>query len=190
MTQTGTNRDIMTITRPESKDQPEAAILFHESIRDAFIRNNFPPEEAELEANYKIESLRHDIDTSGKEQFFLIAKCNGRIVGSVALRKSSSFVRQNIPEKYHELKVITSLLVLPEYQRKGIGRKLFGAAVMALLAQHEEAFILDCGYPTAQKFWTSIVGKPYSIKHNLWYGTIDHYFWVKKIENVAINLDY
>jgi hypothetical protein len=63
----------ITITRPKSKDQQEAAILFHESIRDAFIKNNFPPEEAELEANYKIESLKQDIDTSGKEPFFLIA---------------------------------------------------------------------------------------------------------------------
>jgi GNAT superfamily N-acetyltransferase len=96
----------------------------------------------------------------------------------------SSCVRQNIPEKYHELKVITSLLVLPKYQRKGIGRKLFEAAVMALSAQHEKAFILDCGYPTAQKYWTLMLGKPYSIKHKCWYGAIDHYFWVKKIENV------
>ena len=81
------------------------------------------------------------------------------------------------------------MLVLTKYQRKGIGRKLFEAAVMALSAQHEKAFILDCGYPTAQKYWTMILGKPYSIKHKCWYGAIDHYFWVKKIENIAINLD-
>ena len=178
----------VTITRPTPRDAQRLESFFREAIHDAFKRNGFPPEEVTREVDYKMDSLKQDTETLGKERLFFIAKYGGMVVGTVALAKASAFVRQNIPKPYHRWKVIASVFVKPRYQRKGIGRALTSAAVLALMAQRQEGFILDCGYPIAQKYWTHLLGKPDFIKRNCWYGSVDHFFWVKQVEDFAVEL--
>ena len=179
---------LVTIARPRSTDRKELVRLFRETIRDAYAKNGFPLADATEEVKYKTESFQHDLDSAGRKVFFLVAKHGGRIVGSVALKKASSFVRQNIAKQYRDWKVITSVFVKPEHQRKGIGRKLLCAAVLALMAQHQEGFVIDCGYPSAQRYWRSLLGRPDSVKRKCWYGSVDHHFWVRKIEDAPVEL--
>ena len=181
----------ITIARPIMADVKELDAFFHETIEDAYVNNQFPvalAEAVELECKDKLQLLREDIASSGKRQFFLIAKHEERTVGTAVIRDTTSFVKEHTPRKYRKWKTIGAVFVKPNYQRKGIGRQLLNAALIALTAQRQEGFLLDCGYPASQKYWVSLLGQPSRVLSKFWYNSIDHYFWARSIGDCRIEL--
>jgi len=181
----------LQITRPVQTDLAEAAVFFRHTIEDTFLRNHIPvvpPTELAQECAWKLEALQADLKSCGAERYFLIARERGGIVGTVALSPASEFVREHIPAIYHAWTCITTVLVKPSWQCRGIGTQLLSAALGELRRREEPGFLLDTGYATARVYWTAKLGEPDHVLPRFWYGKDDHCFWVRGVDRPTFPL--
>jgi GNAT superfamily N-acetyltransferase len=172
-------------------DLVEAAAFFRQTIEDTFIRNRIPvvpPTELDQECAWKLAALQADLKSCGAERFFLIAREQGGIVGTVALSPASEFVREHIPARYHTWTSVTTVLVKPACQSMGIGTQLLSAALEELRRREEPGFLLDTGYATARVYWTARLGEPDHVLPQFWYGKDDHCFWIRGVDRPAVPL--
>jgi GNAT superfamily N-acetyltransferase len=139
------------------------------------------------EINNKRLCLNQDLESGGKDRYFLIAKDKDAIVGSIEYGPSNELIAKCTNGELNGLIEIGTVFVHPDYQSKGIGRRLLNAIFMELKKNGIEEFCLDSGYKSAQKIWINKFGNPQYYFKDFWGKDADHMIWRIQIEYVLRN---
>lgn len=171
----------MKIGRPREEDTLKIHEFFDTVIRSTFGNNNLGGmrESLQEEKTYKRSCLRQDFDSEGQERYFLIAKLDETIIGTIEYGSSNEIVK-NVDEALIHIKEVGTVYVHPDYQRQGVGRKLLDAIGQSLIDRGFDQCIMDSGYPSAQAIWMKKFGPPYHLLKDYWGQGDDHMIWLLK----------
>lgn len=174
------------ISRPKFEDIELINEFFELVIRDTFERNDI----ADLtdliveEIEDKRKCLNQDIESDGKNRYFLIAKENDKIVGSIEYGPSNELIISCTDGKLKDLVEIGTVFVYPDYQNKGIGSSMLNLIFMQLEKNKIKEVCLDSGYKSAQKTWINKFGNPEYHLKDYWGEGSDHMVWRISVEDV------
>jgi GNAT superfamily N-acetyltransferase len=176
------------IKRPKKENIEELENLFKFTIENELknegVIEHF--EDLKNEIRLKINLLNKDIESNGKEAFFLIAVIKNKIVGTIALRFQDDLIDKLSNGEYKNIPVIAAAYILPEYQGKGIGKALLNSIVISIMSRNIPEFCLDSGYSKAQKIWTKIFGNPEIVEKDFWGKGYDHMVWKVKTKDFNV----
>lgn len=163
-------------------DRSGAFKVFEESITDAFEKEGLGSfkESIASEIAHKKNLLDASLGSSGSDPFFLIAKAEGTVIGTISYGKSGPFITGYTEAEIHTIGELGSLYILPEYQDCGVGSALIHAMAEHLYKCGFEHFCLDSGYKRAQKRWLRKFGDPFKVVKDFWGPGSNHYIWVCK----------
>ncbi len=169
----------LIIRRPQLTDLPELDVFFERMIPLSYAENGIVgfDEDMAIEIGVKKAKIRGDLASDGQDYHFLLAECEGCIVGTIAFGPTNELLNKTSGGRTRELKEIGCLLILREYQGQGIGMQLVCAILHALAAQGHARCCLDCGYKKAQQMWLRKLGSPHYCLENYWENGIDHFAW-------------
>jgi GNAT superfamily N-acetyltransferase len=176
------------IRRPMIEDKEELTGLFSTVIRDTFVREGLEEmhDDIENEIETKKAYLKDDLDSNGKNRYFLIALIDDNVVGTIEYGPSSDLINRCTNGALKELVEVGTVFVRPDYQRHGIGNLLLNAMYLTLLSGGIEEFCLDSGYTNAQKIWEKKLGKPDYLLKNYWGEGYNHKIWKRRIADISI----
>lgn len=178
------------IRRPRNEDIEEINQFFVTTIKDTFAREGLSEllNSIENEIEIKKEYLKCDINTNGKNRYFLIAvdtNCN-KIIGTIEYGPPSELINNCTNKELKDSPEIGTVFVHPDYQRRGIGNLLLNAMFLILLSRGITAFCLDSGYKNAQKVWKKKFGEPAYLLKDYWGNGYDHMIWKRSIDDMPI----
>jgi len=167
------------IVRPSVNEKEEIIKLFRKTITYAFQQDGLSDRlnDRENEISKQIDFLNRDFNSNGKDIYFLIAKIDGKIVGTIAKSSPNTIIVANINEDLSRIPEVSSVYVLPEFQNQGIGSKLFNSIIEYFKKENSKSFVMDGGYKKSQIFWINKVGKPTIILKDYWGKDLDHMIW-------------
>lgn len=176
------------ISRPSIEDREKLAEFFMTVIEDTFARENleYMHDEIKNEIEVKKEYLKSDLDSNGKNRYFLIALVDDKVVGTIEYGPVSELINTHTHGEFKELVEIGTVFVRPEYQKQGIGNLLLNAMYLTLQSRGIEEFCLDSGYSNAQKIWKKKLGEPNYLLKDHWGKNLDHMIWRKKIADIEV----
>jgi GNAT superfamily N-acetyltransferase len=174
------------ISRPKFEDLEAINDFFQIVLRDTFERNDISHlvDTFEEEINDKRRCLNQDIESCGKERYFLIAKEENKIVGSIEYGPSNELILSCTNGELKDLVEIGTVFVHPQYQGRGIGSELLNSIFMELKKSGITEFCFDSGYKTAQKTWLKKFGTPEYHLKDYWGPGSDHMVWRITVEDV------
>lgn len=174
------------ISRPKLEDEELINEFFEIAIRDTFERNGISDlaDTIAEEIKDKRRRLNQDIESDGKNRYFLIAKEDEKIVGSIEYGPSNDLIISCTNGELKDLVEIGTVFVHPNYQKKGIGSKLLNLIFKELKGNSIKEFCFDSGYKTAQKIWNKKFGNPEYHLKNYWGEGADHMVWRISVEDV------
>jgi GNAT superfamily N-acetyltransferase len=163
--------DHVIVRRPNIEDKNTLIKLFEIVIQDTFRKNDleYLVEMIEEEVEVKIKYLEQDLESDGKERYFLIAEIDSKIIGTIEYGASSELIERCTDGKIKDMIELGTIFVLPEYQGNGI-----------------DEICLDSGYKTAQKIWTKKFGKAQYQLKDYWLKDNDHMIWKVNISEVIL----
>ncbi|MFH5834971.1 GNAT family N-acetyltransferase [Proteiniclasticum sp. C24MP] len=167
------------IVKPGPEDLDGTNWVFETVVRDAFQKEGLGHLEDEIsgEILHKKKMLKEAVEEEG-EVFFLVARLNGRIIGTISFGPCGEIIRECTGGALEGVGELGSLLILPELQSQGIGSQLIHAMIHELHRRGIEKFSLDSGYKRAQKRWVRKFGEPYMIVKDYWGTGSDHMIWL------------
>lgn len=176
------------ISRPRIEDTELINEFFEIVLRDTFERNGiaYLAEMIIEEIESKRRYLKQDIESGGKNRYFLIAKEEDKIVGSIEYGVPNSLIISCTNGEYKDLVEIGTVFVHPEYQSKGIGSRMLKLLFEELERNGIKEFCLDSGYKSAQRTWTKKFGHPEYILKDYWGKGNDHMIWRVNFEDVVL----
>ena len=176
------------IRRPNKKDRKEIHQLFETTIKHTLELEGLVGEEGFVKELFNDQKnlIDIDFDTNGKEYYFLVAECEGKIIGTICHRPCSDIIVDCADRDIKGIHEIGSVYILPNFQGKGIAKLLLNAMYTTLIAKGFDEFWLDSGYNIAKKVWQNVLGKPTIIMKNYWGEGIDHHLWNRKLSDIAI----
>lgn len=174
------------IGRPKIEDIEEINKFFEIVLRDTFERNGILElvDVFENEIIDKRRCLNQDMESHGKDRFFLIAKVGEKIVGSIEYGPSNELIDTCTKGKLKAVVEIGTVFVHPEYQKQGVGNRMLNAIFKELHRKGIEEFCFDSGYKSAQKVWISKFGKPEYHLKDFWGEGEDHMVWRINVQDV------
>jgi len=181
--------DGVRIRRPKVNDLKELNSFFEVMIIDTFRKNGFGDELEGIkrELDDKIKYISEDINSKGKERFFLLACYKNEIIGTIAAGPCSELIKGGSNGELSDVIEIGTVFVKPEFQFKGIGKLMLNAMYLALTGRGVEAVSIDSGYPSAQKVWIKKYGEPNYVMKDQWGEGYDHLIWYIEIADIEIN---
>jgi predicted N-acetyltransferase YhbS len=174
------------ISRPRFEDIELINEFFEIVLRDTFEKNGI----ADLvnligeEIKDKRRCLNQDIESEGNNRYFLIAKDDDNIVGSIEYGPSNDLIISCTNGKFKSLVEIGTVFVHPAYQNNGIGNRMLNLIFKGLEKTGIKEFCLDSGYKSAQKTWTNKFGNPEYYLKDYWEKDVDHMVWIISVEDV------
>ena len=174
------------IGRPKAQDIELINEFFEIVIRDTFEKNEITDlvDIIVEEIEDKRRCLNQDIESDGKNRYFLIAKEKDKIVGSIEYGASNELIISCTNGKLKGLMEIGTVFVHPDYQNKGIGSRMLNLIFIELEKNGIRQFCLDSGYKSAQKTWISKFGNPEYHLKNYWGEDSDHMIWTISVEDM------
>lgn len=175
----------LNIRQPRLSDFSKIQKLFVESIENTFKLNSI---EDELECNFEIidktRRVKRYLENVEPIVEFIIAEDSNVICGIAGLYPITKLIRENVKTATLHNFEIGSVYILPQYQRKGIAKKLFCYLIDEMIKQGIKDFYLDCGYTTSQKYWKQLLGEP-SLSFENYFNSGDYYMiWKNKTKRV------
>ncbi len=170
----------ITLRRLSEADLPAIEHLIDTVIPWAYAANNLVEKDAHMEEEMqeKKHMLRLDLQSGGKEYYFLIAERLGEIAGMIAHGPANPLMHMCSEGASLGKRGINNLLVARAHQGAGVAKALFFALAKDMAQQGYEEFCLDCGYIHAQPIWKSLLGEPQFIKEHCWGQDIHHMGWL------------
>lgn len=171
------------IRRPR-KDQVEQLNQFFELvIRDTFNKNNITDliDTLEEEIKDKRRALDEDIESDGKDRYFLVATIDEMIIGTIAHGYPNDLIKEYTYGELSNMQEIGTVYVHPGFQQQGIGNLLLSKMFEILKEKKIEEFCLDSGYKSAQKIWRKKFGEPKYLFKDFWGDGADHMIWRLKL---------
>jgi len=177
------------IRRPKVSDIETLKELFIATINEVFEREEIDEPDLKLdEIREKQTFLLEDLNSDGKDRYFLIALIDNEIVGTIAVGPSNELIHETTPGTLDSVPEIGTVYVHPNHQKKGIGMKLMSAMYITLIGRGVESFCLDSGYKSAQKIWTRNIGEPKYVNKDKWGPGNHHMVWHKSLKDIVIKL--
>lgn len=172
------------IRQPLPEDKNELHLLFETVIRHTFKINSLTRLEKmlDLEIKDKKNCLNQYYETEGRERFFLIALVDNRIVGCIEYGMANVRVSNCTNGELAGITEVGTVFVIPEYQKRGIGRLLLDSIFSELSSRNIRKVCLDSGYKMAQKIWLQKFGQPEYFLKDYWGEGLDHMIWVLEAE--------
>lgn len=181
----------INIVRPNRTHLEELEKLFQSVIKNTFIQDGIWDDTDWIreEVSKQITFINKDLNSWGADIYFLLAKCEDKIVGTIwyASASNNEFIKSNLEQDIVWVQEITSVYVLPEYQKKGIGSILLNAILVSLLHKWVSSICLDWGYVQSQKVWTKKFGQPNFVSKNHFGEWLDYMIWYRNISDVDIS---
>lgn len=173
----------LSISNPTRADTKSAYHVFETSIRDAFDKEGLGhlKEDIYTEIEHKKHSLDASLELKDSDFYFLIAKINETVVGTISFGPCGEHIKKCTENQLDDVGELGSLYVLPRYQGQGVGSALINALVTDFYRQGIDQFCLDSGYKRAQKRWLKKFGEPYKVVKAYWGPDNDHMIWLCKV---------
>lgn len=176
------------ILRPNLNDVDALSVFFKNVIADTYVNEGVGDlvDDIEDEVISKNKYIQIDLDSAGMDRFFLLAKHEGKIIGTAALGPVSDLIIECSEAKLKNHIEIGSVLVDPSYQKQGVASLLMNSIFIVLMARNVSEFCLDSGYREAKKVWVKRFGQPDFVKKDQWGKGKDHYVWSGKLSDVTL----
>lgn len=167
------------VRRPTLHDKEKLHDFFQLAITDTFIKEGIDKNTYDLndEIQTKKKYLQLDLESDGKQRFFLIAELDGNVVGTIEYGKSSNLISSCTNGELDHLVELGTVFVRPDLQNQGVGSLLIKSMEEEMLERGIEEFCLDSGYSNAQKIWIKKFGKPTYLLQNYWGEGMHHMIW-------------
>ena len=174
----------IAITTPTRSSQQEIAKLFGRTIRHTFEQEGIADSHAHdipVEVATQIATLEQFLTGSGVPRWFLAARMDDAVVGTIAAGSANEIIRANLDVAFDLSPEIKCAYVLPEWQGKGVGLSLLREILQILQQDGVHQYCLDCGYTRAQRFWRRRLGEPAVVladqygpgaHHMIWHGSV------------------
>ena len=174
------------INRPKFEDIELINEFFEIVIKDTFERNGISElvDTINEEIEDKRKTLNQDMESDGKNRYFLIAKEAEKIVGTIEYGPSNELIISCTNGELKELVEIGTVFVHPDYQKNGIGNRMLNELFVELKETGIEEFCLDSGYKSAQQIWINKFGNPEYHLKDYWGKDADHMVWRINVEDV------
>lgn len=178
--------DNVEISRPHGKDTPLIHAFFKAVLLDTFEKNGIAHLSEDLAAEIadKEKYLQQDLESGGQDRYFLIAKHEGKIIGSIEYGPAGSLIISCTEGRYAGMAEVGTVFVHPDYQKQGLGSRLLKQLVTEMRSRGLEEFCLDSGYGTAQEIWTRKLGFPAYHLKDFWAEGADHMVWRVRIDTL------
>jgi GNAT superfamily N-acetyltransferase len=174
------------ISRVKPEDKDDMNEFFRRVLIDTFHKNEISEFVDTL--NDEIEDKRHcldqDLESEGKDMYFLAAKVGNLIIGTIEYGPPNDLILSCTNGELKEIREIGTVFVHPDYQRKGIGSKLFISILIEMKREEIKEFCLDSGYRIAQGIWIKKLGRPQYHLQDYWGKNADHMIWRKNIDDL------
>jgi len=155
--------------KPVESDLPEIEALLRITYIDTFRKNNISSIfEINEEIQSKLDNIRKDIIEHDSNFYFLIAKLENQIIGICAYFPVSEIIRTNIAKIDKNELEIGCTYIHPDYQKMGIGKKLFDMIIDEMKKNGKSQYYLCSGFESSQQYWKSKLGNPIYIVENIW----------------------
>lgn len=167
------------IRRPNTQDIRDLNDFFRIVVTDTFIKEGIGEKLADIEEEItsKEQHLLSDLESSGENNYFLIAVYEGKVIGTIEIGPVNEIIRSTMNDEAKGLAELGSVFVHPAYQRKGIGNSLLNAMHAEMSRRGVNVFVLDSGYKTAQQIWMKKFGEPAYLLKDYWGEGYDHMIW-------------
>ena len=173
----------LSIAKPAKEDTQAAFDVFEASIIDAFEKEGLGDltNDMACEIDSKKNLLTSSLENANSGISFLVAKMNGRLIGTISFGPCGSEIKKLTRGKLESIGELGSLYVLPGFQGKGVASALIHSMMQRLHQFGIEQFCLDSGYMHAQKKWLRKFGKPYHIAKDYWGKDRHHMIWLCRV---------
>jgi GNAT superfamily N-acetyltransferase len=174
------------IIRPKARDVELINEFFKIVLKDTFERNGISDlvDTISEEIEDKRRCLNQDLASDGQDRYFLIARDDEKIVGSIEYGASNELILSCTKGELKDLVEIGTVFVHPDYQNKGIGTRMLNLIFNQLEKNGVKEFCLDSGYKTAQKTWIKKFGIPTYHLKDYWGPGADHMIWRVSVDSV------
>lgn len=146
-----------------SGDRQELREFYTRTISDTF-RNNGINDSDGLSS--EIENQMKTFENP--EDFIMLARINGKIIGTIAYGTMNKSVSSNIPEELKQFNEIKGVYIHPDFQNRGIGSFLWKTMIAELQNRNVVTACLDSGYKLSQKYWKKKIGEPTYFLKDYW----------------------
>lgn len=181
-------KDKIVLLRPKHEDLGALEAFFKLCIHSVMVAEKIENIETFVneEVAEKMSFIKNDLDFEGRKHFFLLAKREHEIIGTIAYGPAGPLIDQLSKGAYKAYGEIGSVFVHPKAHNQGIGSLMLNAMYLILLGRGVNTFTLDSGYTIAKKIWTGKLGKPDIIARDHWGEGYDHYVWCRNIDEISI----
>lgn len=176
------------IIRPSKTDWDRLVDFFRLVIIDTFTKEGIThlKDDIEKEISDKIHHLQMDLDSNGRDRYFLIAIQNNQVIGTIEYGPINQLINDCTQEKFKDLVEVGTIYVHPNFQQRGIGTLLLNEIYLTLQSQGINEFCLDSGYGRAQQVWRKKFGEPEYLFKDYWGKGSDHMIWKVNIKDIPI----
>ncbi|WP_025028958.1 GNAT family N-acetyltransferase [Caldalkalibacillus mannanilyticus] len=177
------------IKRPSKTDFDRLIDFFRLVIIDTFTKEGIShlKDDIEKEIKNKIHYLHMDLESNGKDRYFLIALEHNQVIGTIEYGPISQLINDCTQGEFEDLVEVGTLFVHPDHQKLGIGTLLLNTVYLTLQSHGINEFCLDSGYNGAQKVWKKKFGEPDYLLKDYWGRGYDHMIWRNNIKEIPIN---
>lgn len=175
----------MDIRRPKAEDVAQLYTFFERVITDTFRRNGIEDlvDDQKAELQLKQAFLKQDLESDGKDRYFLIALDGDSIIGTIEYGPSSELICSCTEQAYKEVPELGTVFVHPDYQGQGVGMQLVRELFETLKKKGIEEVCLDSGYTQAQKVWQHTFGEPAYLMPDYWGKSYPHMIWLVNVND-------
>lgn len=173
------------IGRPEIDDINQLKEFFKLVITDTFIKEGIGGKRDDIKEEIEVKEkyLESDFESNGEKRYFLIAKDDNKIIGTIEYGPASDFIKKCTNQAYEGLVEVGTVFVHPDRQRKGVGNLLLKSMYDALHKNGIKEFCLDSGYNRAQSIWKKKFKDPDYLLKDYWDKGHDHIIWKIKVND-------
>lgn len=181
----GAKMKSVVIRRPKAEDTAELIAFFKTVVTDTYRNEGIEDmvDDREAEIQLKKAYLNQDIESDGKERYFLIACDGDKIIGTIEYGPSSELIHSCTEHAYKELPELGTVFVHPAYQGQGVGNHLLIEMFATLKNKGIEEVCLDSGYTRAQKIWQHKFGEPAYLLQDYWGEGVPHMIWLINVSD-------
>ncbi|MNO50757.1 Acetyltransferase (GNAT) family protein [compost metagenome] len=175
----------LTINALNPDDLQSVCELFKLSITDAFEHEGLAhlQDDIQKEVETKKRMAETSLDPQNTDTFFLIARIDGAIAGTISFAPCGEDIRVCTGNQLADVGELGSLYILPSFQGQGIGSALIKELVACLKSRGMEEFCLDSGYKRAQRRWLRKFGAPCTVVKDYWGPDSVHMVWLCKVSD-------
>lgn len=180
------------IDLPDHSDGQEIRQMLDYTIRHTFAREGITlsyPEELDDEINSVFETFTDFLDPEGHIFYFIVARCDGRIVGTTGIGETYKIVRAHFSPDHWHIPEFRSTYIHPDYQGLGIAKLLVHRCLQHLQELRHEEFFLAGGYTGSIPFWERMLGVPTLVLKDYWNPGHDHLIWRCRVDETKAKLE-